>query len=111
MNSGINFDPDELQLEKKDIIKVIEAVQKRWRKSGWKNKFYLAGLAAFKQGIEWVSDDIVKFVWRDMVSLTNKMIEYNARKRMMGEMPKTAEMLKMLEDEIDSGNFAGEPIK
>ena len=43
-----------------------------------------------------------------MVSLTNKMIEYNARKRMMGEMPKTAEMLKMLEDEIESGDFAGD---
>jgi len=104
------FDADELQLEKKDIIRIIEAVQKRWRKNGWKNKLYLAGLAAFKQGIQWVSDDIVKFVWRDMVSLTNKMIEYNARKRMLGEMPKTAEMLKMLEDEIDSGNFVGEPI-
>ncbi len=106
----IEFDPDELQLEKKDIIRIIESVQKRWRKSGLKNKLYLMGLAAFKQGIEWVSDDIVKFVWRDMVSLTNKMIEYNARKRMMGEMPKTAELLKMLEDEIDFGNFAGDPI-
>jgi len=106
----IEFDPDELQLEKKDIIKIIEAVQKRWRKSGLKNRLYLMGLAAFKQGVEWVSDDIIKLVWRDMVSLTNKMIEYNARKRMMGEMPKTAEMLKMLEDEIDAGDFAGEPI-
>ena len=105
------FDPDELQLEKKDIVRIIEAVQNRWRRNGWKNKLYLTGLAAFKQGILWVSDDIVKFVWHDMVLLTNKMIEYNERKRMCGEMPKTAEMLDILEDEIDSGNFAGEPIK
>ncbi|MCJ8305446.1 MAG: hypothetical protein HRU07_00160 [Nitrosopumilus sp.] len=104
------FDPDELQLEKKDIIRIVEVVQKRWRKGGFKNKLYLMGIAAFKQGIEWTPDEILKFVWRDMVSLTNKMIEYNARKRMMGEMPKTAEMLKLLEDEIEYGNFAGEPI-
>ena len=104
------FDPDELQLEKEDIVKIIEAVQRRWRKSGFKNKVYLMGIAAFKQGILWTPEDVLKFVWRDMVSLTNKMIEYNARKRMMGEMPKTAEMLKMLEDDIDSGKFAGEPI-
>ena len=103
------FDPDELQLEKKDIVRIIEAVQKRWRKSGFKNKVYLMGIAAFKQGILWTPDEILKYVWRDMVSLTNKMIEYNARKRMCGEMPKTAELLDMLEDEIDSGKFAGEP--
>lgn len=108
MNSDIGFDADELQLEKKDIVKIIEAVQKRWRKSGLKNKIYLMGIAAFKQGILWTPDEVLKFVWRDMVSLTNKMIEYNARKRMLGEMPKTAEMLQMLEDEIESGEFAGD---
>jgi hypothetical protein len=105
------FDPDELQLERKDIIRIIEAVQKRWRKSGWRNKFYLAGLAAFKQGIEWVSDDILKYVWRDLVRLTNKMMEYNAFMQMKGEMPKTESMLKIIEEEIESGDFAGEPIE
>ena len=110
MSSPSTFDIDEFQLEKKDIIRMIESVQKRWRKGGLKNRIYLGFLAAFKNSLHFVDDDIIKFVWRDMVSLTNKMIEFNARKRMMGEMPKTAEMMKMLEDEIESGDFAGEPI-
>jgi len=103
------FDPDELQLEKEDIIVIIEAVQKRWRKAGFKNKVYLMGIAAFKQGILWTPDDVLKLVWRDMVKLTNKMIEYNARMRLLGEMPKTKDLTTMLKKEIESGDFAGDP--
>ncbi len=105
------FDPDKLVLEKNEIIFIIEVVQNRLRKgkSGIRQKIYLAGVAAFKQGILWTPDHILKFVWRDMVLLTNKMIEYNARKRLMGEMPKTAEMLDMLKKEIESGSFMKMP--
>jgi hypothetical protein len=103
------FDPDELQLEKKDIVRIIEAVQKRWRQSGFKNKIYLMGIAAFKQGILWTPDNVLKLVWHDMIQLTNKMIQYNAMQRMKGEMPKTESMLKIIEEEIESGNFVGEP--
>ena len=104
-----SLDADELKLEKKDIIRLIESVQKRLRKRGGASKIYLAGLALFKQGINWTDDEIIKLVWHDMVRLTNTMMEYNARKRMLGEMPKTADMLAMLEKEIDSDDFAGEP--
>lgn len=105
----VEFDADELKLDKKDIIRLIESVQKRLRKRGGASKFYLAGLSIFKQGINWTDDEVIKLVWHDMVRLTNTMMEYNARKRLLGEMPKTADMLTMLEKEIDSDNFAGEP--
>jgi len=108
--SSESFDPDELKLEKEDIIRLIESIQKRLRKRGGASKLYLMGLAAFKQGIKWTDDAIIKLVWSDMVRLTNKILEYNARKRMMGEMPKTADMMGILEKEIESDDFAGEPV-
>ena len=99
------FDADELRLTKSDIIRIIEAVQTRWRKNKRGNRLNLAAIAAFKQGIAWTPEKQLTIIWNAMVKLTNKMIEYNSMKRMMGEMPKTEHLLKILEDEIESGKF------
>lgn len=99
------FNADELRLTKKDIMRIIEAVQKRWRKNKKGNRLNLMAIAAFKQGIEWTPHKQLEIIWNAMVKLTNKMIEYNAMKRMMGEMPKTEVMIDILEKEIETGKF------
>jgi len=99
------FNADELKLEKSDIIRIIEAVQTRWRKNKKGNRMNLVAIAAFKQGINWIPEKQLTIIWSAMVMLTNKMIQYNSMKRLAGEMPKTQHMLKILEDEIESGKF------
>jgi len=99
------FDADELKLSKSDILRIIDAVQTRWRKNKKGNRLNLAAIAAFKVGINMTPDKQLTVIWSAMVKVTNKMIEYNSLKRLAGEMPKTEHMLKILEDEIESGEF------
>ena len=99
------FNADELKLKKDDIIRIIEAVQTRWRKNKSGNRMNLVAIAAFKQGISWTPEKQLIIIWDATIKLTNKMIEYNSMKRLAGEMPKTQHMLKILENEIESGEF------
>ena len=99
------FDADQLRLSKDQIIGLMDSVRKRWLKNKRKNIRYIVALTALKTAVQITPDMVLQVIWGDLVRLTNEMISYNAMQRLKGEMPKTADMVKIAEEKIESGDL------
>ena len=99
------FDATELHISKEQIIQIMDAVNARWKKNRKANAKYIMGLTAFKLGLQFTPDEVVKVIWTDLVILTNEIIAYNEAQRLKGEFPKTADFIKLLERRIESGDM------
>ena len=99
------FDVDQLQLSKSQLVHLIDLVRKRWSKNRLSNAKYTMGLTAFKMGIQLTDDETIQKIWSDLVKLTNEMILYNNMMRLKKENPSTADMIKIFEQKIESGEI------
>ena len=81
------------------------SVRKRWLKNKRKNIRYIVALTALKTAVQITPDMVLQVIWGDLVRLTNEMISYNAMQRLKGEMPKTADIVKIAEEKIESGDL------
>ena len=99
------FNSDELQLTKSQLVHLINIVRKRWSKNKRANVKYTMGLTAFKMGIQLTDEETIKKIWGDLVKLTNAIIIYNDMMRLKNEQPSTEDMIKIFENKIESGEI------
>ena len=90
-----DFDVDTLQISKKDLLKVVDALIGRWSKNRRANAAVIAGAHGFKLGVRMISDEKFAELWGAMVDFSNELMAYNEAKRLSGEFPKAADFVDL----------------
>ena len=62
-----NYDPDELVLEKQDVMDLIDAVLIYWNQNKKENLLYIAGLKTMKAGLTITPEKAVKKIWNTLL--------------------------------------------
>lgn len=99
------FDPDELVLTKPQILLLLNAIKRRWKKNKRGNILHLAAITAFITSLHLLDDETLKTIWKDIINATNEMITLNQMNRMKGEIPKTQDMVDLVIKKIENGDL------
>lgn len=84
----LDFNPDELVLEKKDVTDFANIVLKYWGrtlKDKAKNIKLIAGLEMLKMGVEFTSEADFKVIWSMLLFFINELQYQNAMQAMLKE--------------------------
>ena len=68
---------DNFRLQKKDLLMLLEAIEKRWLQNKVANWKYLAALKTMRIGIMLTGDKVIEKVWSDLILCVNSMLELN----------------------------------
>lgn len=99
------FDPDELYLTKPQLIQIIEAIRNRWKKNKKSNWMFIQAITAFKVSLNLIPDDTISAIFKDILKATNELSTLNQMQRLKGEMPKTQDMVDLVEKKIERGDL------
>jgi len=105
-SGNLTFDPDEFKLTKKMILRFMDAIEARWKKSTiatFKNSKYLIGLEAMKVGICLSDEETISKVWHDILNGFNELISLNQLARLKGEYPDYEKLCDIVIKRIESG--------
>jgi len=109
LNSNIpKFNPDELKLTKKDIIELMDGIEKRWKKNNKANYQFIISMEAMKIGIRLTSEQTVSDIWLEIVNGFNELLYENGMAHARGENETWAETLEKVKTKLK--NNAGDPI-
>ena len=96
---------ESLQISKDDLLRVVDALIRRWSKNKRANMAIIAGGHAFKLGVRAVGDSQFSELWSEMIRFSNEMIAYNEMKRLRGEFPKASEFADMFIAKFEAQEF------
>ena len=109
MNSNIiKFNPDELKLTKKDIIDLMESIEKRWKKNNKSNYQFIVSMKAMKIGIRLTSEKTISQIWFEIGNGFNELLYENGIAHARGENETWAEPLEKVKTKLKDD--AGDPI-
>jgi len=109
MNSNIpKFNPDELKLSKKDILDLMNSIEKRWQKNNKSNYQFIISMEAMKVGIRLTSEKTISQIWFEIVNGFNELLYENGMAHARGENESWAETLEKVKTKLKDD--AGDPI-
>jgi hypothetical protein len=108
-NSGnLAFDPDEFKINKRTILRFMDAIEKRWASgtiAKMKNAQYIIGLEAMKVGIRVTDEETISLIWHDIITGFNELIALNQMYRLKGEFPDYDKLVDITLDRIEKGEI------
>lgn len=99
---------DELAMDKDDVLYILNALIKRWKKNRWANAKYILAAEAIRVGILSTPNRLFKKIWGDVERGLRRIQALNEARRARGENPKMSVILDLLIAEIERGEF-GDP--
>jgi hypothetical protein len=72
------FDPDELALNKKDILNFCDRVLEKWSGNPSKNANNIMAMNAVKTSVIWTDDESLKAIWNEIISWIFELLYENA---------------------------------
>jgi len=102
------FDPDELKLSKKDILDLMDSIEKRWKRNNKSNYQFIVSMEAMKIGIRLTSEKTISQIWYEIVNGFNELLYENGMAQARGENETWAETLEKVKTKLKDD--AGEPI-
>ena len=104
MTEFIQFDPDELFLDKMYVVGLLKLIEKRWKKNGTPLKFII-GLKAFRIGLRVTPDKIFKEFWKQILQFLNILMYENAKHQARSRGETWIEVLEKIPEKITEGTF------
>jgi len=108
LSENLAFDPDKFNLDKKQILMVFSAIEKRWTSSKvakLKNAKYVVSMEALKLAINWTDEEVLQTIWRDILFGFNELIRLNDLARMKEEFPNMEAMIDIVTKKLESGEL------
>ena len=78
MSKAVKFNPDELQLTKKDIIEMLDSISDRFKKNKKANYKFIISVEAMKLGIRMMDDQTLTQIWTEIINGFNELLYQNA---------------------------------
>lgn len=103
-----SLDPDKFNLNKKQVVMIINAIGKRWSSSNvqrLKNTKYIISLEAMKVAIQMTPEDVIQEIWKDMLMGINELMRLNDMERMKKEFPNTQAMIDIVIKKLEDGTL------
>jgi len=99
------FDPDEINITKEILRKIINGIIQRWKKTQNKGFFGIKGLEAFRLSLRFQSDAEIKETFSSIIICVNEMQMINAMMRLKGELPKAEQLADMVLKKLENGEL------
>lgn len=78
MNKAVRFNPDELQLTKKDIIEMLDSISDRFKRNSKGNYKFIISVEAMKLGIRMMDSETLTQIWTEIINGFNELLYQNA---------------------------------
>ena len=78
MTKSKRFDPDELALNKSEILDFCDRVLKKWNKNPTKNVNNILAMTAVRTSVLWTDDESLKAIWGEITGWTFELLYENA---------------------------------
>ena len=78
MTKSKRFDPDELALNKSEILDFCDRVLKKWNKNPTKNANNILAMTAVRASVLWTDDESLKAIWGEIIGWTFELLYENA---------------------------------
>jgi len=98
MVKNTSFNPDSLELTKKEILEFCDRVIEKWNKTPEKNTNNILAMTAVKASIVWTDDDSLKAIWNEIVGWIFELLYENALSKGKDDNDDWASVLKKLKD-------------
>jgi len=99
---------DDLAMSKDDVLVILNAIIRRWRRATRANAKYILAAGTIRVAILATPDRLFAKIWGDVERGLRRIQAINEAKRAMGEHPQMADILKMMIAELERGDF-GDP--
>ena len=98
---------DDLYLEKHEILDVVDAIIQHWKKNKMANWQYIATLNGFKMALSIMPNDMLRVIWRQVITAFTELYSLSEMKRLEGERPNAKFFKDTLMAKIKSGELFG----
>lgn len=98
MVKNTSFNPDSLELTKKEILEFCDRVIEKWNKTPEKNTNNILAMTAVKASIVWTDDDSLKAIWNEIIGWVFELLYENALSKSKEDNGDWASVLKKLKD-------------
>jgi len=98
MVKNTSFNPDSLELSKKEILEFCDRVIEKWNKTPEKNTNNILAMTAVKASIVWTDDDSLKAIWNEIIGWVFELLYENALSKGKDDNDDWASVLKKLKD-------------
>ena len=78
MKKSKQFNPDELALNKFEILEFCDRVLKKWNKNPTKNTNNIIAMTAVRTSVLWTDDQSLKAIWGEIIGWTFELLYENA---------------------------------
>ena len=78
MKKSKQFNPDELALNKSEILEFCDRVLKKWNKNPTKNTNNIIAMTAVRTSVLWTDDQSLKAIWGEIIGWTFELLYENA---------------------------------
>jgi len=96
---AIQFNPDELQLTKQDIIEMLDSICSRFKKNKKANYKFIISVEAMKIGIRMMDDQTLTQIWSEIINGFNELLYQNA----LNSDQTWSENLRLVKEKIKRG--------
>lgn len=96
----MKFNSDELQLSKKDILELMNAIETRWKKNKKSNAQFVIAMEAMKIGIRLTNQETISLIWGEIINGFNELLYENALAQAKGENQTWAETLEKVKTKL-----------
>jgi len=102
-------DFDRMAITKDDILMVMNALLRRWRRNKRKNIRFILALEGLRVGVLATPAKVVNRVWPNLMLVMVKVLELNGARLAAGQNPNMKVILDKVIREIETGDFVGDP--
>ncbi len=98
MAKNSSFNPDSLELTKKEILEFCDRVIEKWNKTPEKNTNNILAMTAVKASIVWTDDESLKAIWNEIINWVFELLYENALSKGKEDNDDWAHVMKKLKD-------------
>lgn len=102
-------DFDRMAITKDDILLVMNALLRRWKRNRRKNLRFILALESLRVGVLATPAKIINQVWPNLMIVLVKVLELNGARIAAGDNPNMKVILDKVIHEIETGDFITDP--
>jgi len=102
-------DFDRMAITKDDILLVMNALLRRWRRNKRQNLRFILALEGLRVGVLATPAKVVNRVWPNLMLVMVKVLELNGARLAAGQNPNMKVILDKVIREIETGDFVRDP--
>lgn len=102
-------DFDKMAITKDDILLIMNALLRRWKKNAWKNAKFIVALEGLRAGVLITPAKVINRVWPNLILVLMKVLELNGARLAAGDNDAMKAILANVIKEIETGDFIKDP--